>query len=541
MAFNHSKSNSNSNSNNPRSPSLAALEGGIVDPHAKRDLQRLLAQWKLTPATFAYKLSRGSWIPAPHLMYISSRIAKGIAKGNARIIISAPPRHGKSELASVNVPTWIMERFPKKKIILTGYGAELATGFSRRVRDNFTDPANFELLSTRIRADASRVEAFQTTEGGAMFAVGLGGAITGRGAHVLLIDDYIKEIKEALSPTYREYVWNWFTTTAFTRLEPGGSCIIIATRWHSDDLIGRILKHLASENWEYIEIPAVARDGDLLGREVGEALFPERYPIERLRELQATLGSIYFQALYQQRPVDETSKVTDGTWLKVIDNFPMDEWGNLEFGRVWDLAGTEGGGDYACGTKVAYSKISGNFYIVNVSRRQFSPGKLEKHVQAVATADGLDCPVRIEREPGSSGKAVIEHYQTNVLPAFQVSEMPATAAKVVRAQPFLAAAEAGQVFLIKGDWNDAFIREFDAFPSSKHDDQIDTASGGFTWLTGKKIFSASWGRNSAGKSYQQKLAARAQQDSMTLNEDRRNNGPKLLFSGRRRGTTFGRT
>jgi hypothetical protein len=261
--------------------------------HDRRIISQVQKNWKLTPATLAYRISRQQWIPAKHLQYISLRVAQAIARGNGRIIISAPPRHGKSQLTSIYVPTWILEQFPNYKVILAGYGADLATGFSRQVRDIFTDEDNHGLLKTRIRQDAKRVEAF-LVEGhtGGMYAVGLGGAITGRGAHVLLIDDYIKEIKEALSPAYRDYIWNWFVTTAYTRLEPGGTCIIIATRWHSDDLIGRLLATEGTTDtggkWEYIELPAIAEEGDMLGRKVGEALFPDRYPISALEDIQET-------------------------------------------------------------------------------------------------------------------------------------------------------------------------------------------------------------------------------------------------------------
>ncbi len=506
----------------------------LDDAHSRRQLQNVLANWKLTPATFAHRISRKTWIPAPHLMYISSKVAKAIAKGNARIIISAPPRHGKSELLSIHTPSWILERFPTKKIILAGYGAELATGFSRRVRDTFQDESNFDLLSSRIRSDASRVEAFLTEQGGGMYAVGLGGAITGRGAHVLLIDDYIKEIKEALSPTYRDYVWNWFVTTAFTRLEPGGSCIIIATRWHSDDLIGRILTNLADENWDYIEIPAIAESEDILGRVPGEALFPERYPLARLEELRRTLGTTFFQALYQQKPVDETQKITDGNWLKIIPNLPIHEYGKLKFARIWDMAGTDGGGDFTAGTLIAYSPFTGDTYICNVSRRQLSAGGLEKHIRQIAIIDGESTKVRIEREPGSAGKALVHHYKTSVLPEFDVDEILATKSKIVRAQPFIAAAEGGKVYLLEGMWNEAFVTEFDRFPSSINDDQMDTASAGYTFLSGKKVFSASWGRGKEATNYQSKMASKEHK----LQEQGNATIGRMTFSTR--SVTFGR-
>jgi predicted phage terminase large subunit-like protein len=500
-----------------------------LDSHINRQqIQQITSDWKLTPATFAHKISRGAWIPAPHLLYISSRIAKGIAKGNARIIISCPPRHGKSELSSVYTPTWVLERFPKKKVLLAGYGAELATGFSRRVRDTFQDESNYHLLNTRVRADASRVEAFLTETGGGMYAVGLGGSITGRGADVLLIDDYIKEIKEALSPAYRDYVWNWFVTTAFTRLEPGGSCIIIATRWHSDDLIGRILANLAGEGWEYIEIPAEAEEGDILGRPVGSCLFPERYPLERLRELKETLGSIFYQALYQQKPVDESKKMTNGDWLKIIDTLPNDEKQPYKFVRVWDLAATEGGGDYTVGTLMGYNQSNGQTIITNVVRRQLSPGQVEDLVKNTALVDGEDTKIRIEQEPGSAGKSLVHHYKTTVLPEFNVDGVPVVTNKLVRAQPFMAAAEAGKISLLAGPWNEKFIREFDSFPAGENDDQVDTASAGYSFLSGKKVFSSTWGRK--------------RKNSRTANSNELKRAQfATSSSGRRtRGATFGR-
>lgn len=466
--------------------------------HDQRVAQQLANSWKLTPATFAFKVSRQSWIPAKHLQYISARVAKAIARGNGRIIISAPPRHGKSQLTSIWTPAWLMENYPHYRTILAAYGADLATGFSRQVRDVFTDKDNHALLSTRIRKDASRVEAFVTQQGGGMYAVGLGGAITGRGANVLLIDDYIKEIKEALSPAYRDYIWNWFVTTAFTRLEPGGTCIIIATRWHSDDLIGRLIAQdgttATGGKWEYIELPAIAEENDQIGRKPGEPLFVERYPLERLDELRETLGTIFWAALFQQKPVDETARITDSSWFKVIEQIPDDELKHLKWARIWDMAATEDGGDFTVGSLVAYNRYNGHFYIRNVVRDQMSPEQSETKIRDTALVDGDQVKIYLEQEPGSSGIALVDHYKRNILPEFSVEEVPVVKAKVIRAQPFLAAAEAGKVYLIAGAWNETFKREFDAFPGGAFDDQVDTVSAGYQKLSGKRIFSASWGR-----------------------------------------------
>lgn len=472
----------------------------MLNVHQQEQVARIASNWRLTPATMANKLTGGGWIAAPWLRYASTRIAYHIARGNGRLIISAPPRHGKTELVAIHTPTWVLENFPNKNVILTGYGADLTEIAGRRVRDQIREYGNEQgILKARIRSDVSKVSAFLTETNGYMFSVGLGGAITGRGAHVLLIDDYIKEIKEALSPTHRDYLWNWFVTTAMTRLEPNATVIIIATRWHSDDLIGRILKNFSGQ-WENICLPAFAGKNDLIGRREGEVLFPERYDTQFLQQQQEVLGSVFFHALYQQGPVDEVMAFTNPEWLKFVEDPKVvaDDW---RWARVWDLAATEDGGDYLCGTLCAYSKATNNFVIANVIRDQLSPGQVEDKVKLIAAADGEEVEVCIEQEPGSSGKALVEHYRTTVLPSFKVTPVPATKSKLIRAQPFLAAAEAGKVWLLdenkslytdQATWHSIFKDEFRDFPAGQQDDQVDTAAAGYVHLSGKKALSAVW-------------------------------------------------
>ncbi len=474
-----------------------------LNVHDQELVAKIAQNWRLTPATMATKLTRGNWIAAPWLKYASTRVAHGIAKGGARIILSAPPRHGKSELISVHTPTWVLENFPNRNVILAAYGADLAEQYGRRVRDQIIDQK--DILRCRIRPDVSKVGAFLTETNGYMFSVGLGGAITGRGAHVLLIDDYIKEIKEALSPAHRQYVWDWFVTTAMSRLEPGASVIIIATRWHSDDLIGRLLKNFPGQ-WENICFPAIATQPDFLGRQIGDPLFKERFDIEFLEQQRELFGSIHFHALYQQGPIDEIAKVADATWLKSCSTLPASDF---RWGRVWDIAATEGAGDWTTGSLCGYSRSTNIFVIANIIRRQLSPGAVELLVRNTAVADGTDVQVLIEQEPGSSGKALVHHYETTVLPEYKVFPVPATKAKLVRAQPMLAAAEAGKVYLLDeqamsshataGDkdnagWQDHFITEFGEFPGGQYDDQVDTTAAGYSFLSGKKVLSTSWGR-----------------------------------------------
>lgn len=459
-------------------------------------LEKLLKNYKLTPMTLALKLNP-QLIPAPHLMYISTVVASAIARGGGRIIISLPPRHGKSELITKNVPIWTLENYGRKNLILCSYGAELSTDFGRQIRDIIQE--NGHLLNLRIRPDAERVNNWLTQQGGAMRSVGLGGPITGRGADVLIIDDYIKEIKEALSQVHRDYIWNWFVTTAFTRLEPNGTVIIVATRWHHDDLIGRILKNFPGE-FTNIVIPAIAekQTPEILGRPIGAPLFPERYPLGpgpgSLLERKHVLGSFFFNALYQQRPENDVGQLTNRDWIQVLPVVP--DLAGFEIIRVWDLAATEEGGDYMVGTLYAYSKQRDMTIILDVQRDQLSPLGVEAMVSRTAMLDGNGVKIYIEREPGSSGKLLVESYQNTILRGFRVIGVPAKDNKLIRAQPFLAHAEAKKVYLIHAPWNEAWLQEYDDFPGGDHDDQVDTCSIAYATLTGKRMLRASWGRDS---------------------------------------------
>ena len=453
--------------------------------------RKLASNYKLTPATLIKEL-KPEWIPARWLQYVAVRVATAIHKGNGRLIISAPPRHGKSELITIATSLWVQEIYHKANVILTSYGGDLAADFGRQVRNIINE--NPDLLDVRISQDRSQAKAWRNQWGGGMNSVGLGGTITGRGADVLLIDDFIKEIKEALSVTTRQYIWDWFVTTAFTRIEPGGTCIIIATRWHHDDLIGRILSSEDMGEWEYIHMPAFAEENDILGREIGEPLFPERYDTPVLIERKKILGTFFFNALFQQNPENPESKLTDASWLRILPRSECPAITDFNPLRVWDLAATEDGGDYTTGGKYYYDSIEDIFYIDGMIRVQKSPGSIENLVEDTAKLDGVGTEIVIEQEPGSSGKILSHHFKNTILPDFTTHALPARDGKIARTQPFLAAVEAGRVILIEGPWNEAFIKEFGTFPGGEHDDQVDNAGMGYAVLTGKTNISPTWGR-----------------------------------------------
>lgn len=464
-----------------------------MTPHQKHQIEKAAGNYRLTPATLYSRLDP-SWIAKPFLKKASMKLATAIAQGNKLITVSWPPRHGKSRLTTIATPIWALEVMKKHHVILCTYGGDLSTDFGREVKDICEN--NQDLLSFDIRRDVRRNNHWLTTLGGGMTSVGVGGPITGRGANTLLIDDYIKEIEEAESPTQREKDWRWLTTVALTRLEPGATCIITATRWHEDDLIGRIKRGLAGPNWTHIEYPAeflptklIEKDGkeiyvpdydarDELGRKYGDPLFPERYPIESLEQRRGFLGDKMYDALFMQKPHGSTTTSTDREWINV-EKRALTNWHGFVFVRIWDFSGTKGGGDYTVGMLLAVHPISGVVWILDIKRGQWSALKIEQTVKDTALEDGLGTAIIIEQEPGSSGKNLTSYYQ-QILPDFEVIASPAILSKEIRARPVITAAERGRIFCLDREWTEDFLDEFDGFLShAKNDDQMDCLAIGY--------------------------------------------------------------
>jgi len=243
-----------------------------------------------------------------------------------RLMIFMPPRHGKSEQTTVRYPVWRLERNPQLQVIIAAYNQFFANKFSRKAR---------RIAARRmvLAGDRNAVEEWETQAGGGLRVVGVGGGVTGQGADLCIIDDPVKNREEAESPVYREKVWDWYTDDLYTRLEPGAAVVLIQTRWHVDDLAGRILKSDDAPNWTVINLPAEAEDGDPLGREVGEALCPERYDKAALADIRRVLQSAY-AALYQQRPVPAEGAVFKWPWFESHKYFDGGDFYTVG-GKIW--------------------------------------------------------------------------------------------------------------------------------------------------------------------------------------------------------------
>ena len=314
----------------------------------------------------------------------------------------------------------------------------------------------------------------------------------------MLIDDYIKNAEDSVSVALRKKTWEWFKSTAYTRLEPDASLIILATRWGQKDLINSCLTELAHENWRIINLPAIAEINDPLGREVGEALWPERFDEKALARIKKTLGTYWWEAMYQQNPRASMAGLDLSGFLKTIPESELPAEEDLKTFRVWDLAATQDGGDYTAGAKMSRQKNTGRIYIRDMRRFQKSPQKTKDAVEASALGDGHGVKAWMEQEPGSSGKIVIADYK-ELLKAYSFEGEKATGPLTIRATPFLAAVEAGDVYLVQGDWNADFKDELDSFDDdAEHDDQITVCALGYNKLVIGIHGGATWGRDEPG-------------------------------------------
>lgn len=258
----------------------------------------LAEAWRIAPHTFAARASNGQWRIEPHLEYISKKILAALIKGNARLIINGPPRHGKSFLISYWLPVWFLNTWPERRVILAAYGEEIAVEWGRRVRNEF---ARNQFLSTPLRDDSKAASRWHTPQGGGMFATGVGGALSGYGGDLLLGDDLIKNWQDAHSQQCKSVLWDWWHSTFFTRKEPGASIVLAMTRWATDDICARLVKEQPGE-WEVITLPALADENDPLGRKPGAALCPSRFDTAALLATQKDVGGAVWNALYQQQP-----------------------------------------------------------------------------------------------------------------------------------------------------------------------------------------------------------------------------------------------
>ena len=412
-----------------------------------------------------------------HHRLISQKL-EAVERGEIkRLMISMPPRHGKTMTASEFYPAWYLGRNPDKYVIAATYAQDFADDIGRKVRNQLTDPI-FQAIFPGVsaRSDSTSAKRFHTPQGGVYFAVGVGGPITGRGAHLLLIDDPIKGREDADSDTQRRKLKDWYTSVAYTRLMPDGAIVVIQTRWHEDDLSGWLLSDHSHENWDVLSLPAIDDDG--------VALWPEQYPADRLREIERTIGPRDWASLYQQRPAPAEGALFDVSAIQVVDALPT----GLTLVRGWDFAATEQVGsnnpDWTAGALLGRSS-DGVFYIADMARLRGTPMAVERALVGTASQDGKSVKISIPQDPGQAGKSQVLYF-TQKLAGFTIASSPETGDKATRAAPFASQIEAGNVKMLRGAWNRELLDELRMFPNGTKDDQVDALSRAFNELIGKR-------------------------------------------------------
>lgn len=414
--------------------------------------------------------------PAPHIRRLTA-VLEAVERGEKkRVMVFMPPRHSKSMTTSEFFPAWYLGRNPDKYIITATYVSDLAEDFGRKVRNQILDPEYRKIFpGCQLAKDSQSAGKFNTASGGSYFAVGVGSAITGRGAHCLLVDDPLKGREEAESETTRQKIKDWYQSTAYTRLMPGGAVIILMTRWHQDDLAGWLLREHADENWEVISLPACDED-------MTTALWPAAYPIERLREIRRAIGPREWSALYMQTPMPDGGGYFKREWLRHYKN--VDNGRGMNRYITVDPAGSKGKKSDFTAIIVWGLGADGNYYVLDMVRDRLS---LTERTARVMELHRKWKPKRVGYEKYSM-QGDIEHLkdlQEKDNYRFDVVALGGNMKKELRVERLVPLFEQGRVYLPetlhRADYNgkmvdliDRFIEEeYVSFPAGLHDDILD--------------------------------------------------------------------
>lgn len=445
---------------------------------------------RASPLALAQRCDPGYTDPA-HVVAMDTWLMQAV-RGERRpnLIFEIPVRHGKSEYFDHWTPTWWLERDPTQQVILASNEAMFAAAWGRKVRDDIRRYQH--LLTVRLRPDTTARDDWLTTAGGGMKTTGVGGSIEGRGAGLMILDDLIKGYSQAMSKTHRDAVWHWWENDASNRREPNCITVVLQARWHPDDHVGRMEREArqGGEEWDILTLPAVAEvppqevldalgiDAteyrDPLGREPGEPLWPERWPLEAMAPRMKRRAS--WAARWQQRPEKARATVIPRDWWIFCE--PQDVPRDATVRRHWDLAGTEeeegADPDKTAGVKLAGK--DGIRWVMDYRGWMKTPHGNELAIRQTADEDGPAVVVGINKDPGQAGKSQVDHYRRRVLRGYAVEEYTETGPKEVRWRPTVAGVQAGNYRIVRGHWNEEFIAACE--DPSEYDDPMDAFVNG---------------------------------------------------------------
>ena len=400
------------------------------------------------------------------------RVAAGTCK---RLIINMPPRHTKSEFASYLLPAWFLGKYPAKKVIQTSHTAELAVGFGRKVR-NLVDSDIYHNIFPELvlQADSKAAGRWNTSKGGDYFAIGVGGAVTGKGADVLIIDDPHSEQEAAMAasnPEVYDKVYEWYTSGPRQRLQPGGAIVIVITRWASRDLTGQVIKAAAArggEEWEIIEFPAILPSGN--------PLWPQFWSLDELTTLQKELPNSKWQAQYQQNPIGNESAIVKRDWWKWWEHAEPPKCEYIL--QTWDTAFEKNQrADYSAGTTWGIFNLNEdhglpNIILLNTYKKRVEWVDLKRDVLKEYQdwePDGL----LIEKK--ATGAPLIYELRSMGIPVQEYTPSKGQD-KIARLNAVSDIIASGKVWIPQTRWAEELVDEIAAFPSGEHDDLVDATT-----------------------------------------------------------------
>ncbi len=456
----------------PRAPGRS--EGLAPDRHptdsAPETIRANLQAWA------DYVLSAEDLTPARHHRLLITRL-QALAEGTIdRLMVLMPPGSAKSTYSSVLFPVWWFTRHPASSVIAASHTSDLAKHFARRARALVSEHAS--VLGYDLHGGQRATSQWLTSSRGQYFATGVRGPITGRRADLAIIDDPIRTLADAESPRQRAHLWDWYRSDLITRLKPRGRVLIIMTRWHQDDLAGRLLDRSPNE-WSLLRLPALAEVDDPMGRSAGQALWPEWEDEAALLRKRDQVGERVWSALFQQSPQPLQGSLFKVSQIATLPVPPDAASGVIV--RAWDLAATAADGrndpDYTVGLKLQRD-AAGRLVVLDIVRQRTSALGVEQTLLETAAADGKSVLISLPEDPGQAGKSQVLSY-VRQLAGYRVICTRETGSKLTRALPVAAQIEAGNMALIRAAWNHDFIEELRDFPYGRKDDQVDALASGF--------------------------------------------------------------
>lgn len=420
-----------------------------------------------------------------HLRLICEELEKVTAGKTKNLLLNLPPRHGKSLTVSVFWPVWEWITRPQEQYLCVSYDISLTQDLARKARDLI----NSEWFQSRwgkrfaLTDDQDAKGHYTNDKQGSRISITVRGGATGKGGSRIIIDDP-HSVRTVETDAERETVIYWWGNVIKSRKNnPEAAFVVVMQRCHEMDLTGHILNTEKTE-WKHVCLPArfetkseYATIGDHRGEE-GEALWPEMYPVAALDALQKTMDPYAVAGQYQQRPTGRRGGLFDIANLSIVEARPA---GAITI-RAWDFAGTDKStADFTVGARVSETE-DGKIYIEHIERGQWEPGQVEQIVKLTAQADGQEIPLCIPKDPAQAGKSQALNYVTRVLKGFSVYSRAPTKDKITRAMALASQVRVGNVYLVRGEWNQDLLNEFKIFPRGRNDDIVDACADAYNEL-----------------------------------------------------------